>query len=384
MLFPAVTFAALLVVAFLFARVARHAGFPVPASITLVGIAAGGMLPHELQIRLTPAVLGLFLPALIFEAAWDVDAAALRRGAAAIAVLALPGALLTGLLIACAGLAGGLALGSACALGAILAATDPVAVLALFRALNVPHDLLTIVEGESIANDGVALALLQAVLAGAAGGAAASPAGLALHALAVAAGGIAAGLAVAALIAPIVRRTRGRIIHVALTLATAYGSYALASAAGGSGIFACAAAGIALAAWTQGRAERRRVEVFWDRTALAANAIVFLLVGLSLRLERIFNEPLLVGATIAAVVLARLALAYGLVPLARVRATEDMRRAIALAGIRGGLSLALALGLPADFPSRPQVIDAVFAVVFVTVVVQGWTLEPLLRRLRFA
>ncbi|MBD5653880.1 MAG: cation:proton antiporter, partial [Candidatus Eremiobacteraeota bacterium] len=90
----------LLAVAFLFAQVARYAGLPPAASIVLVGIAAGGMLPHALQITLTPGILGVFLPALIFEGAWDLDAAALRRAARAIAVLAVPGVAFTALAIA--------------------------------------------------------------------------------------------------------------------------------------------------------------------------------------------------------------------------------------------------------------------------------------------
>jgi NhaP-type Na+/H+ or K+/H+ antiporter len=109
---------------------------------------------------------------------------------------------------------------------------------------------------------------------------------------------------------------------------------------------------------------------------------VFLLVGLSLRLDRVFGEPLLFAAVVFAVVVSRAILAYAIVPLGGAAGTRPgWRHAIALAGVRGGLSLALALGLPHSFPERPQIVDAVFAVVFLTLVVQGWTLAPLLRRL---
>ncbi len=139
--------------------------------------------------------------------------------------------------------------------------------------------------------------------------------------------------------------------------------------------------------YPQSLREKRAAEgrSFWDRTAFIANGIVFLLVGLTLQLGRIFNEPALIGVTVIATIAARAALAYALVPLTRVRGTgSGWRHAIALAGVRGGLSLALALGLPEDFPARAQVIDAVFAVIFLTVVVQGWALAPLLRRLYLA
>lgn len=371
----------LLLVAYLFAQVAGHAGLPPAAAIVLVGIAAGGMLPPTLQYSLTPGLLALFLPALIFEGAWDIDAAALRRVAVAIAVLAVPGVLLTAAGIAAAGALCGMTLVAALALGAILCATDPIAVLALFRSLSVPVDLLTIVEGESIANDGVAVVLVQAVMTFASAAGAPSvwrEIGTMAYVSTV---GIAAGIALAALGTPLLRRWRSPWIGIATTLAVAYGSYFAAAALGASGIFASAAAGIALPALALERGERRAIERFWDATALVANGFVCLLVGLSLKLERIFHEPFLLLATLAAVVLTRGLLAFVLAPPA-IRHVEarGWRHAIALAGVRGGLSLALALGLPYDFPLRAQVIDAVFAVVFTTFVVQGWALAPLLRR----
>ena len=379
----AIVVAALLAAAFLFARIARHAGFPPAAAIVLVGIAAGGMLPGDFRVELRPATLGLFLPALIFEAAWNVDAASLRRTAAAIFVLAVPGVLVTSAIIACGAVVGfGLALPAALALGAILSATDPVAVLALFRALSVPTDLLTLVEGESIANDGVAAVLSQALVASAAAGSTIAAGSIAAACATTCAIGIACGLVAAAFGAPLLRRFQAPWIGIATTLAVAYGSYALASFSGGSGILASAVAGIALPEITIDRAEARAIDRFWDGTAWLANGIVFLLVGLSLRLDRVFGEPKLFAAVVVAVVVSRALLAYVIVPLGGASGTRSgWRHAIALAGIRGGLSLALALGLPASFPERAKVIDAVFAVVFLTLVVQGWTLAPLLRRL---
>jgi CPA1 family monovalent cation:H+ antiporter len=374
--------AALLAAAFLFARVAQYSGFPPAASIVLVGIAAGGMLPHTLQIALTPGVLALFLPALIFEAAWDLDARELRRAALAIVVLAVPGVAVTALVIAAGGMLGGLAVPAACALGAILCATDPVAVIALFRSLDVPLDLLTIVEGESIANDGVAIVLLQAVTNVVARPRAIPYGALLGHAAYVMVAGSVLGVAVAFVATPLLRRGGAGWFAIAVTLVVAYGAYGLAALAGASGIFASAAAGVALPTLSFAVAEQRAVERFWDGTALVANGVVFLLVGLSLQFDRIFHEPLLLVATIASVVLARLLLAYVLVPLRGTRAALIGRRhAIALAGVRGGLSLALALGLPVDFPNRAAIVDAVFAVVFGTVVLQGWALAPLLRRI---
>ena len=374
----------LLAVAFLFAQVAHHAGIPPAAAIVMVGIAAGGMLPDDLQITLTPATLALFLPALIFEAAWDLDAASVRRAGRTILILAVPGVFVSAAVIAAAGAtAGGLTLASACALGAILSATDPVAVIALFRRLNVPPELLAIVEGESIANDGVAAVLVGLALLLAAGNAA--PVRLAAVAAYATFGGIVIGGAAAALGAPVLRRFRSAGVGIVVTLAVAYGAYGLATLAGASGIFASAAAGVALPRLGLDKSEVRAIERFWDATAFIANAIVFLLVGLNLRLGRIFAEPWLFVAVVVAVVASRALLAYVLVPLGRKGGAErGWSHAIALAGLRGGLSLALALGLPRGFPNRPQILDAVFAVVFLTLVVQGWLLAPLLRRIPLA
>ncbi len=372
----------LLAVAYLFAQIAHHAGLPPAAAIVLVGIAAGGMLPGDLHVALTPAVLALFLPALIFEGAWSIDAEALRRTAWAIVALAVPGVAFTAVVVASASVLGGrLALPAALALGTIIAATDPVAVLALFRRLSVPIDLLTIVEGESIANDGVAVVLTQAVVAYTVSGARSFVAIAGSFAY-VSLAGIAIGVAFGAVGTLVLRRYRMPWIGIVATLVVAYGSYAVASFAAASGILASAAAGVALPALAFDEDEVRAIDRFWDGTSLVANSIVFLLVGLSLRLDRVFHEPPLFLAVVTAVVASRAVLAYVFVPLGGLPgARAAWRHAIALAGVRGGLSLALALGLPESFPNRAQVLDAVFAVVFLTLVVQGWTLAPLLRRI---
>jgi CPA1 family monovalent cation:H+ antiporter len=384
MLVNAALIGALLFAAWLLARVAQWIGFPSAVMLAVLGIVAASLYPHATPIVLTPATLGIFLPALIFEAAWDIDAAALRRVARAIALLAIPGVLVTAACVAAAGtFGGGLTWPAALVLGAIVSATDPVAVLALFRELAVPVDLFTIVAGESIANDGVAAVLVSVLVPLARGGPAPSiPATLGTMAYA-ALGGTAVGIAVALFVTPLLRRERRDWERIVTTLVVAYGSYAAASLCGMSGIFASAAAGIALPSLALAKRDARVVEHFWDRTAEIANGLVFLLIGLNLRVDRIAHEPALVAAVLVAVVLSRALLAYGLVPfVAALRGRSHA--AIALAGVRGGLSLALALGLPNEVVGRPLIIDAVFAVVFATLIVQGSTIAPLLRRLRLS
>jgi CPA1 family monovalent cation:H+ antiporter len=386
----AVVVVAIFAAGFVFARFMAEAGMPVPIALVIFGVVAGAMTPGGLHFALGPGILAIFLPALIFEASWDGDAAELRRTAVPIAVLAVPGVLVTTAIVAGACVATHvLPWRSALVLGAIVSATDPVAVLALFRRLRLQPGVVTIVEGESIANDGVAVVLAQALAAFAlAGSFAGGPLGAAASILAGSCGGVLVGAGIALAMGLVLRAWSGTPGRIVGTIAVAYAAYMAASALGASGIFATAAAGVTLRAVVRvapSSAQARTIDRVWDAIAFGANAIVFLLVGLSLRLDRVFGEPLLLVAVTAAVVCARALLAYLLVPLRGLTDTPlAWRHVIALAGLRGGLSLALALGLPAAMPSRDSVVAAVFAVVFLTLVVQGSVLTPILRRLSVA
>jgi CPA1 family monovalent cation:H+ antiporter len=368
-------------VAMLVALVAER--LRVPSAVALVAFGAGTVAIHPvaLPFHFGDALLFIFLPPLIFEAAWSIDPASLRRAAVRIALLALPGVVLVagsiGFGIA---LTGQLPLASAIVLGAIVSATDPVAVIAIFRRLHVPVDLLTIVEGESIANDGVAIALYALALAFASGSVAHSLPVECVRAVLAIAGGIAIGIACAFIVAFIMGRTRSGPLEITATVVLAFLAYLSADALHCSGVFATAAAGIALRAFARIAPVTDHtddVDTFWSTIAFIVNAMVFLATGLVLQVGRIGNHPLLVLVAIIAVVASRVILA-GLV----IR-PMTWRVTVVFAGIRGGLSLALALALPAALPYRDEIVDAVFAVVLFTLIVQGIALEPLLERLGF-
>ncbi len=145
--------------------------------------------------------------------------------------------------------------------------------------------------------------------------------------------GVLVGIAIATVARPMLRADRRPFVKIAATLVVAYGSYGAASFVGASGILASAAAGIALPALA--RNEQLTIERFWDHTAAFANAVVFLLTGLTLQFARTFNEPLLLGVTLAAVLASRGFLAYVLVPLREVSTERRAwRHAIGLAGLR--------------------------------------------------
>jgi CPA1 family monovalent cation:H+ antiporter len=373
--------AALLGVAVLIALGAERLRIPGAVALVAFGAGTAAIHPAPLPFPFGPTLLFVLLPPLIFEASWSIDLGSLRRTAVRIALLAIPGVVLaaglTGYGMALSGL---LPLPAAFVLGAIVAATDPVAVIAIFRRLDVPLDLQTIVEGESIANDGVALVVYGIALSFATGGATDSVLREAAHAAGAIVEGTLIGIVWALIVAFVISRTGTAVIEVTATVVLAYLAYLSADALGGSGIFATAAAAIALRALQRAApigANASDVDAFWSTIAFIANSFVFLITGLQLQLGRIVQEPVLVAVVIVVVVASRVVLASVVIRPAAWRWT------IVFAGIRGGLSLALAIALPADLPHRALIVDAVVAVVLFTLVVQGVALEPLLARLGF-
>ncbi len=377
---------AMLGVALLGGIVAQRTGLPYVVLMLLISLPV--QLPRVVGDRFTPLLLFVFLPALVFEAAWNLDLAALRRYWRPILILAVPGVLFSALCVA-----GGLVLLGllpplpALLLGAILSATDPIAVIAIFRRLRVPADLQAIVESESLFNDGVAVVLTGLFAAALAGGALGFdlPAS-GLRFLEVTAGGAAIGLAAAGLLVFSLRSVPDPMLLVVGTVVAAYGAYLAADRLAISGIFAVLAVGIALRAVrgfpTEAAAED--VDRFWATLAFFANSLVFLAMGLRIEFDRMIHEPKLVLATLGLLIAARVILSYVVLPFSGLRpGMRSWLHVIALSGIRGALSVALALGLPQSLPHRAEIIDAVFGVVVVTIVGQGLALPLVLRRLRF-
>jgi CPA1 family monovalent cation:H+ antiporter len=166
----------------------------------------------------------------------------------------------------------------------------------------------------------------------------------------------------------------------------AFGSYLVADELRLSGIFAAVVVGIAMRAFPRFPSAQATLDVdsFWGVMAFLANAMVFVLMGLRIEFVRITHEPLLVLLTLALVTAARLILAYCVLPLTRAKLARGWRSVIACSGMRGALSVALVIGLPADIPFRAQLVDTVFGVVFITLVAQGLTIGPMISRLRLA
>src|ERR687898_1206553 len=253
-------------------------------------------------------LFNLFLPILIFEAALGLSTREFMRNLLAITALATVALVISAALVGIGlNLILGVPLVAALLFGALISATDPVAVVAVFRELGVPKRLLTLVEGESLLNDGVAIVLYEILLVGALGGALSVGDG-ALDFVVVFLGGIAIGSVVgtaAVMLLPVLPR----LSAAALSVAVAYGSFVLAEGIlGVSGVMATVAAGVAVGGMAESRAQqavRDLLHELWDALGFIANALLFLFIGLALDFDLIVENIGAIGIALAAVLISR-------------------------------------------------------------------------------
>src|SRR4051794_29252860 len=377
--------ALLVAVAFL-ARVAGLLNVPYPVVLVLGGLGLG-VIPGLPRVELEPdIVLLVFLPPLVYHAAFLTSPREMREHAREIGALAVGLVLLTMGVVAVVAheLVGGLNWAEAFVLGAILAPTDPLAATAVFRRIGAPDRLATIVEGESLVNDGTALVAFRVALTALTAGHFSAGDALGRFVLS-AAGGVAIGL-VAGWIAKHVRaRLDDPQVEITLSLFTPYLAYLPADRIGVSGVLAAVAAGLYLAYQTPtglfSASARLQATAFWDVLVFLLNSLLFVLVGLQIRpvLDALgdFSTAELAGGaalTAGAVILTR---AVWL--LTHAGRSFGERVVIAWAGMRGAVSLAAALSVPMDAPGRPLILFLTFATILVTLVGQGLTLPAIVR-----
>ncbi len=377
----------LLLIASLVAIIVRRLQVPYTVALVLVGLLLTAQ--SQLNIALTPElILALFVPPLVFEAAFHLNFNELRRNMGAILLLAVPGVILTMLIVGgIVSVGAGLTLPVALTFGALIAATDPVAVVSLFRMLGVPKRLAALVEGESLLNDGTALVLFNLMLVIVATGKF-NLAVSALDFMRISVGGIVVGLVLGWAISRLIARIDDYLIETTLTTVLAFGSYLIAEQLHFSGVLAVVAAGLINGnLGPQGMSPTTRIVLFnfWEYVAFLANSLVFLLIGLEVDIPALLQAWQPIAWAIGAVILARVIVVYGLSLLTR-RLTEPVslrwQHVLAWGGLRGALSLALALSLPDSFgPDRSLLRTMAFGVVLFTLLVQAPTLKPLIRRL---
>ncbi len=377
----------LLMVATVVAIVVRRLRVPYTVALVIVGLLI--TLGQDLQIELAPElILALFVPPLLFEAAFHLRFDELRRGLPDILLLAIPGVVLTTLVVgALVAWATPLSLGAALVFGALIAATDPVAVVALFRAIGAPKRLAVLVEGESLFNDGTAIVIYGLVLTVALTGRFDPAAGL-IEFATVAAGGTLIGLGLGAVVSWLIDRIDDYLIETSLTTVLAFGSYLVAERLHVSGVLAVVAAGLVCGnVGPRGMSPTTRIVLFnfWEYAAFLANSLVFLLIGLEVSIPGLAAAWPSVLAAIAAVLVARVAVVYSLGWLAgRLFEPVPLRlqHVLVWGGLRGAISLALALSLPVELgPERDLIRVMAFGVVLFTLLVQGTTVRLLVERL---
>ncbi len=385
----------LLASAVLLGVIAQRVRLQLTVVLAVVGFVAGWLLePLGVEIPLRgeefeEILLFLFLPVLVFDAALGLSTRAFFRNLVPILVLAVPALVVSAVLVGLA-LSLGLDIPLAAALlfGVFISATDPVAVVAVFRQLGVPERLLTIVEGESLLNDGVAIVGFNILLGVALGEKLGVAAGFVDFFL-VFFGGAAIG-AVVGSVAAAVLPWLGRLPAAAFSLAVAYGGFVLAEdVLGFSGITATVAAGLLLSGLAPSRASEAVREVWdelWESLDYIANALLFLLIGLAIAPDLILDN---LGAIALAVVVVIVARALAVVPL--VSALERFagippvgwrnEAVLVWGGLRGGVALALALALPESLPQRETFVAMTGGVVLVTLLLNATTISWLVRRL---
>jgi CPA1 family monovalent cation:H+ antiporter len=359
----------------------------IPYTVALVLAGLGIALWHPFQVNVTPdLILLIFVPPLVFEAAFHLRFEDLKNELPGILALAVPGVLVTTFIVGgITTLGTHIALPAALVFGALIAATDPVAVIAIFRKLGVPRRLSVLLEGESLFNDGTAIVLFNLTLAIALTGQFDLTESL-IDFIRVSAGGIIIGLVLGWLISRIISRIDDYLIETTLTTILAFGSYLIADRLSFSGVLAVVAAGLVNGNISpNGMSPSTRIVIFnfWEYVAFIANSLVFLLIGLEMDVSALLANWTAVLWAILAVLAARVFVVYGLGWLVK-RIIDSVpikwQHVMVWGGLRGAICLALALSLPVSFgPERETLRWMAFGVVLFTLLVQGTTMQPFIR-----
>lgn len=375
------------------ALVVKYIRLPYTIALVAAGLGLGILRAQhylELDLQLTPElVFSIFLPALLFEAAFNLHLNHLRENIRPVLLMAIVGVLMAALGVAYVlHILLGMPLAAAMVFGALISATDPISVLALFKEMKAPPRINILVEGESLLNDGAAVVIFKIILAFALTGHFALAESV-VQFLLVSVGGLALGAAMGYVFSEVNRHVDDHLVEVTLSTILAYGSYLGAEHVGASGVMSVIAAGLVYGNYGKriGMSPNTRMMmgVFWEYFGFLMNSLVFLLIGTQVDLRLLTNDLKLVVLAFVAVVLVRAAVVVILAPLFRImdRPIPAAWHVIMVwAGLRGSISMALAMGLPASLSYRQDIILMTFGVVIMSLFIQGLTMPPLLKVLK--
>ena len=383
----------LFIVATAVAIAVQHLAVPYTVALVFTGLVLGLLHAFEAP-HLTKALLfNVFLPGLLFEAAFHIEFKQFWRNRLTINSLALPGVLaataLTALILTPVAntlhFVQDFTWKHALVFGTIISATDPIAVVAVFKSLGVPKRLSVLLEGESLLNDGVAIvffALSVALVTGrvVTGG------GLVFDFIKIVGIGALIGAGVGLAVSQVIKQVDDPMIEITLTTIAAYGSFLAAEHFHYSGVIATVSAGMLCGNYGarvgMSPSTRMAVETFWEYVAFALNSIVFLLIGFEVQFQALLASWQAILVAYLVVTGGRALIIFGASSLLR-RTRERIPWAWSViliwGGLRGGLPMVLVLSLPKDFPHRELLVSMTFGVVILSILVHGLTMSPLLR-----
>ncbi len=390
-------FVALLGVAGLVAIVARPLRLPDTVALVVVGLVIGALASAfrvSKDLAVSPElVLLVLLPGLVFEAAYRLRLTELRRWFSVLALLAVPGVLISaGVVALIVHLGTGLPVPLAIIVGAMVSATDPAAVIATFKQLRVSRSLATMVDGESLLNDGTGLVIFAIAIR-----AVTEPVGP-MDAVFSFIGAVtlsaAIGLGAGFLAARLVSGVTDHLVELTISVVLAYGSYLVADRLHLSGVIATVAAAVVLGNFGPGRALTASgadaIDTVWEFLAYLLTAVVFLLVGLAIPPDRLLGSVGPILWAMAGMVVGRALVIYVLVgAVSRLAPKPGLAAPVPgpwlhvmfWAGLRGAVAVAMALSLPVDLPQRALLQEITFGVVLLTLLVQATTIGRLVSRL---
>ena len=363
----------------------------IPYTLLLVIVGLGLAFADVRLVELSPGlILSIFLPPLLFEAAWNLKWSNLKQNLVPICLYAVVGVVISivGVAFSLSQLAA-LPLTTALLIGASLSATDPVSVTAVFRELGVSSRLTTLMEGESLFNDGMAVVAFGFLVALPLGTTQLGVQPIVVQFFAVVGVGVAVGSLIGFGISYLTQRFDLPLVEQSLTLVAAYGTYLITEDLGGSGVIGVVTCGLILGNFGSriGMNPRTRIIVseFWEFLAFFVNSIVFLLIGDQVHFTTLGENIGIITVTIGAIILMRAIAIYILSQLSNYLTKSTIpipdQTVLWWGGLRGSVSIALALSVSTALPDRDKIIATVFGVVLFTLLVQGLTTKSLLQKL---
>lgn len=368
------------------AMVSRYLRAPYTLALVATGLVIGLLRSYtslHVEFTLTPDLLfTILLPPLLFEAAIHLDWNEIKQRGKAIGALAVPGLLLSSALVGFVlHWTTGMRLAAAMVFGTLISATDPISVLALFKANRAPSGLSTVVEGESLLNDGAAVVTYQLVIAYAMGNTVTLGNGVLMFLL-ESVGGLLVGAALGWLCWKVTEQVDDHLIEITLTSVLAFGAYLLAQHLHTSGVMAVIAAGVLYGrlGMALGLSANSRLLLvsFWEYMAFLCNSLVFLLIGTQVDLSQLLPQFGEILAAFLIVVAARAVVVAVFSPVTKLG--RKWHTVVWWAGVRGSIAMALAMGV--WLPERNEILLLTFGVVLLSLFVQGLSMAPLLRKLK--